>query len=89
MKKKEIFTLITDQYLRNIDQITEEYTNIFHQFYRENSFRDKEVEWLFWDLEGKASRYWSYFIDKEKCLFHEEDILLEARKVKENYDKFV
>lgn len=74
---------------KNIDHITNEFTNTLHLLYRESDFSNEpDLEWLFWDLEEKAARYGSYFMDKEKCLYHEEDIFLEARKTKENYDTY-
>lgn len=88
MKKRYVFEKITDAYIKNIADINEQYTNLIHLLYREDEFTDEEVEWIFWKLEEMASRYGSYSIDKEKCLFHEEDIFNEAKKVKENYDTY-
>ena len=88
MKKKKIFELITNQYLKNIWNLTEEYTNTLHQLFREWELVDTEVEWIFEELAEKSGRYGSYLEDKENYLFHEEEIYLEAKKAKENYDNF-
>ena len=89
MKKKEIFKLITDQFIKNIWDVTEGYSNTLHQLYREGDFTNEEVEWIFGDLENKCGRFGSYLIDKENYLYHEEDIYFEAKKAKENYDNFL
>ncbi len=88
MKNKEILEILTNQYLKNIADITNNYTNALHLIYREGDFTDDELIWIFWDLEKKSARYWSYKDDKEWMYFHEEDIFLEAKKAKENYDTY-
>lgn len=89
MKTKYILEKITDQYLKNISNITKEFTDTIHLIYRENDFlNEPEVEWYFWDLEEKSAKYASYKDDIEWMFFHEEDIFLDAKKTKENYDTY-
>lgn len=88
MKKKYIFEKITDAYLNNIADITEQYTKLLHLLYRENDFSDEEVEWLFGELEEKAGRYAAYLHDKENVMFHEDEIYSLAKKVKKEYDSY-
>lgn len=88
MKKKDIYIVLTNQYLKNIAQINKEYTNALHLLYREWDSVDEEVRWIFWELENMCGRFGSYLIDKEEYFFHEEDIYKEAKKAKENYDSY-
>lgn len=89
MDTKYVLEKITDQYLKNIANLTNDFANTLHLIYREHDFsKDLNVKWFFWDLEEKCARYWTYKDDKEGVFFHEEDIFLEAKKAKENYDTY-
>ena len=89
MKKKYLFKILTDQYIKNIAHLTDEYTNALHLIYREGDWNDEEVKWIFWELEDKATRFNSYLspdFKARKGYVSEEEIYVEAKKAKENYD---
>ena len=75
MDKKYIFKLLIEEYLKNINSITEHFT-------------DKEVEWIFGGLGEMVWRYSSYLEDENNVFYHEEDIYRLVKKIKKDIDDF-
>ena len=88
MDKKHIFKLLIEEYLKNINSITEHFTDTFYKLYRESDFTDKEVEWIFGELGEMVWRYSSYLEDEKNVFYHEEDIYRLVKKIKKDIDDF-